>query len=163
MGLPSFAPLFLSTQYSRENTIHSENKTIIINKNPILKYLSLSWKTLCSTVQCIKLTADFSTCLFGSFPTVKNYYSLFNIHIVLTGNYKIVSWKSQTVMAINSKREVMYVPEWRGCSGPGCHVLVSAAGRETIHGSPRSSLSSYHGIWPGSVVALYFVPLSPAI
>lgn len=66
-------------------------------------------------------------------------------------------------MSINSKREVMYVPEWRGCSGPGCHVLVSAAGRETIHGSPRSSLSSYHGIWPGSVVALYFVPLSPAI
>lgn len=66
-------------------------------------------------------------------------------------------------MAINSKREAMYLPEWLGCSGPGCHVLVSAAGRETIHGSPRSSLSSYHGIWPGSVVALYFVPLSPGI
>lgn len=107
MGLPSFAPLFLSTQYSRENTIHSENKSIIMNKNPILKYLSLSWKTLCNIVRCIKLTADFSTCLFRlSFPTVKNYYSLFNIHIVLTGDYKIVGWKKQTVMAINSKSDI---------------------------------------------------------
>lgn len=62
-----------------------------------------------------------------------------------------------------TKTDVIYVPEWRGCSGPGCHKLESAAGRETIHGSHHSSLSSYHGIWPGSVVALYFVPLSPAI